>query len=59
MEVLLLGEPIDSFLMMHLTDYHEKEFFLIDQDEEESGEKKMKIEIQPQIVIMKKSKKLN
>ena len=38
LEVLLLGEPIDSFLMMHLTDYHEKEFFLIDQDEEESGE---------------------
>ena len=38
LEVLLLGEPIDSFLMMHLTDYHEKEFFLIDQDEEENGE---------------------
>ena len=32
-EVLLLGEPIDSFLMMHLTEYQEKKFFLIDQDE--------------------------
>ncbi|MDH5404194.1 MAG: molecular chaperone HtpG [Candidatus Heimdallarchaeota archaeon] len=32
-EVLLLGEPIDSFLMMHLLEYHEKKFFLIDQDE--------------------------
>lgn len=32
-EVLLLGEPIDSFMMMHLTEYQEKKFYLIDQDE--------------------------
>ncbi len=32
-EVILLGEAIDSFLMMHLHDYNEKKFFLIDQDE--------------------------
>ncbi|MHA2250377.1 MAG: molecular chaperone HtpG [Candidatus Kariarchaeaceae archaeon] len=34
-EVLLLGEAIDSFLMMHLKDYNEKSFYLIDQDESE------------------------
>jgi len=39
LEVLLLGEAIDSFLMMHLQDYHEKQFFLIDQDEEEEDTK--------------------
>lgn len=53
-EVLLLSEAIDSFLMMHLHEYEEKKFFLIDQDEsveldepevkeetdEEEGEKK-------------------
>lgn len=32
-EVLLLGEAIDSFLMMHLNEYNEKTFFLIDQDD--------------------------
>ncbi|MHA2098342.1 MAG: molecular chaperone HtpG [Candidatus Kariarchaeaceae archaeon] len=32
-EVILLGEPIDSFMMMHLTEYQEKKFYLIDQDE--------------------------
>ncbi|MCE7734305.1 MAG: molecular chaperone HtpG [Candidatus Heimdallarchaeota archaeon] len=37
-EVLLLGEPIDSFMMMHLTEYHEKKFYLIDQDESEDDE---------------------
>ncbi len=38
-EVLLLGDPIDSFLMMHLTEYQEKTFFLIDQDEQTDDEK--------------------
>lgn len=32
-EVLLMGEAIDSFLMMNLHEYHDKKFFLIDQDE--------------------------
>ncbi len=39
-EVLLLGEPIDSFLMMHLNEYQEKPFFLIDEEETEEEEEK-------------------
>jgi molecular chaperone HtpG len=38
-EVLLLGEAIDSFLMMHLKEYNEKPFFLVDQDEVEEDAK--------------------
>ncbi len=35
LEVLLLGEAIDSFLMMHINEYLEKPFYSIDQDESE------------------------
>lgn len=38
LEVLLLGEPIDNFLMMHLKEYQGKKFKLIDEDEGTSTE---------------------
>lgn len=66
-EVLLLGEPIDSFLMMHLTEYQEKKFFLIDQDETqetpsevqedaegEEGEEKPKVKTGPFAPLLNK-----
>ncbi len=38
LEVLLMGEPIDNFLMMHLKEYQGKKFKLIDEDEGTSTE---------------------
>ncbi len=44
LEVLLMGEAIDSFLMMNLHEYHDKKFFLIDQDEDNGEEEETKDE---------------
>jgi HSP90 family molecular chaperone len=44
LEVLLMGEPIDNFLMMNLREFQEKQFELIDEDETDSKPAKSKDE---------------